>query len=121
MGVSDEIQAEAPGGRTTPTPVSVGFGDGSGHATGPLSWVGTGNWSPGVITLPAGDAQVVLLSQGTTAFVLADPAGNQAGYGGFPPPGGQYTVPVEEAGRLRDRLRHGERDGLLVRDGPAAR
>ncbi len=98
VGVSNEIMLKRKEAAATPTPVPVGFGDGSGHATGPLSWVGTGNWSPGFVTLPAGDAQVVVLSQGTTAFILADPSGNQVGFGAFPPPGGQYTVPVKEAG-----------------------
>ena len=83
----------------TPTPVAFGLGDGSGHATGPLSWVGTGNWTPGFIDLPAGDAQVVLLSKETTAFVLVDEAGTRAGYGVFSPPGGTYTVPIPQAGR----------------------
>lgn len=99
VGLSDELESLRRAARATPTPVSVpGYGDGSGHATGPLSWVGTGNWSPGFIDLPAGDARVVLLSQGTTAFVLVDAAGNQAGFGVFPPPGGQYAVPVPAAG-----------------------
>ena len=79
--------------RMTPTPASLtGWGEGSGHATGPLSWVGSGNWSPGFIDLPAGDAQVVLLSQGTTAFILADESDTRAGFGVFLPPGGTYTV-----------------------------
>lgn len=99
VGVSKEIALKRKEAAATPTPVLAGFGDGSGHATGPLSWVGTGNWSPGFVSLPAGDVQVVVLSQGTTAFVLADPSGDQAGYGVFPPPGGQYTVPVREAGQ----------------------
>jgi ribosomal protein L40E len=98
VGVSDEIMEKRRAAAATPTPIATGFGGGSGHATGPLSWVGTGNWSPGFITLPAADAQVVLLSQGTTAFVLADPSGNHVGFGAFPPPGGQYTVSVKEAG-----------------------
>jgi hypothetical protein len=98
VGVSDEIMEKRRAAAATRTPAQAGFGAGSGHATGPLSWVGTGNWSPGFIMLPAGDAQVVLLSQGTTAFVLADAAGTHVGYGAFPPPGGQYTVPVKEAG-----------------------
>lgn len=93
--VSREILAHRP----TSTPLPYSAGDGSGHATGPLAWVGTGNWSPGFIDLPGGDAQVVLLSQGTTAFILADPAGNHVGFGGFLPPGGTYTVPVTQAGR----------------------
>ncbi len=96
VGDSAEIRAHRP----TPTPLPYSGGDGSGHATGPLAWVGTGNWSPGFIDLPAGDAQVVLLSQGTTAFVLADPAGTRVGFGGFLPPGGTYTVPIAEAGRF---------------------
>ncbi|MEN6342664.1 MAG: zinc ribbon domain-containing protein [Methanospirillum sp.] len=94
VGVSKEIRAHRP----TETPLPYSGGDGSGHATGPLSWVGTGNWSPGFIDLPAGDAQVVLLSKGATAFVLADPSGSRVGFGAFLPPGGTYTVPVE-AGR----------------------
>ncbi len=99
VGISGEIMQKRREASATPTPVSVGFGDGSGHATGPLSWVGTGNWSPGFIDLPTGDAQVVLLSQGATAFILADPSGNHVGFGAFLPPGGTYTVPIQQAGR----------------------
>ncbi|MEN6517816.1 MAG: zinc ribbon domain-containing protein [Methanospirillum sp.] len=99
VGISGEIMQKRREASATPTPVSVGFGDGSGHATAPLSWVGTGNWSPGFVDLPAGDAQVVLLSQGATAFILADPSGNHVGFGAFLPPGGTYTVPIQQAGR----------------------
>ncbi|HIH03397.1 MAG TPA: hypothetical protein HA263_05960 [Methanoregulaceae archaeon] len=99
VGISGEIMQKRREASATPTPVSVGFGDGSGHTMGTLSWVGTGNWSPGFIDLPAGDAQVVLLSQGATAFILADPSGNHVGFGAFLPPGGTYTVPIQQAGR----------------------
>ena len=100
VGPSDEIALKQREAKMTPTPASLtGWGEGSGHATGPLSWVGTGNWSPGFIDLPAGDAQVVLLSQGTTAFILADESDTRAGFGVFLPPGGTYTVPVPQAGR----------------------
>lgn len=97
--LSPELARLRRAAHATPTPFLTGYGDGSGHATGPLSWVGTGNWSPGFIDLPAGDGEVVLLSQGTTAFVLVDEADERAGFGIFPPPGGRYTVPIPEAGR----------------------
>ena len=100
VGPSNEIALKQREAKMTPTPASLtGWGEGSGHATGPLSWVGTGNWSPGFIDLPAGDAQVVLLSQGTSAFILADESDARAGFGVFLPPGGTYTVPVPQAGR----------------------
>ncbi len=99
VDASPELRLLRKAAAATPTPVAYGLGDGSGHATGPLSWVGTGNWTPGFIDLPAGDAQVVLLSKGTTAFVLVDETGTQAGYGVFSPPGGTYTVPLAQAGR----------------------
>jgi hypothetical protein len=100
VGPSDELAQRIREAGATPTPVSpLGYGSGSGHATGPYSWVGTGNWSPGFIDLPVGDVQVVLLSQGTSAFVIADPAGNEVGFGAFPPPGGTFAVPIPAAGR----------------------
>ena len=99
VDASPELRLLRKAAAATPTPVAYGLGDGSGHATGPLSWVGTGNWTPGFIDLPAGDAQVVLLSKGTTAFVLVDEGGTRAGYGVFSPPGGTYTVPIPQAGR----------------------
>jgi hypothetical protein len=94
-----EVAGEILARRPTTTPLPYSAGNGSGHATAPLSWVGTGNWSPGFIDLPVGDAQVVLLSQGTTAFVLADAVGARVGFGVFLPPGGTHTVPIQQAGR----------------------
>lgn len=99
VGLSRELQLLRQQAAATPTPVSpLGYGDGSGHATGPLSWVGQGNWSPGTIDLPSGDIDVVLLSQGTTAFILVDADGSQAGIGAFTPPGGTLTVTIPAAG-----------------------
>ena len=80
------------------TPFLTGYGDGSGHAT--VRCRGRhGQLVAGFIDLPAGDCEVVLLSQGTTAFVLVDEADERASLGIFPPPGGRYTVPIPEAGR----------------------
>lgn len=77
----------------------LGVGDGSGRATGPLAWVGMGNWSPGLVSLPAGDVQVVLMSKGTAAFILVDQRDNQVGFAAFQPPGGTTTVTVPQAGQ----------------------
>ena len=117
VGLSPELEAKVKAAEPTATPLPYSAGDGTGHATGPLSWVGTGNWSPGFIDLPGGDVQVVLLSQGTTAFVDRGRERDERRVRGLPAAGRQVHR-LGAAGRsVRDRLRDGERDGLVVRDG----
>ncbi len=70
--------------------------DGYGYATGPLSWAGWGNWSPGYVHLTQGAASVVIASSGTTAVILVDETGTQLGLAAFSPPGGRFGIAVPE-------------------------
>ena len=106
----------------TPTPASLtGWGEGSGHATGPLE-LGRVRQLVAGVHRPAGRRRA-----GGPALAGDDRVrpGRRERYPGRVrrlPAAGRDVHRAGAAGRpVRDRLRHGERDGHLVRDGPAAR